>query len=135
MQCPYIIIFDSHCSFCNASVNFLIKRDPKKLFCFASMHSSVAHSLIQEQGLDEPDSDTIILIKEDRSYLRAEAVYEILKAMGGVWSFLRIFKVLGFSYNDSLYRYIAKNRHRIFTGRSCLLPSEEFRSRFFGDKN
>lgn len=135
MQCPYIIIFDSQCSFCNTSVNFMIEHDPKRLFCFASMHSSVAQSLIHEQGLDEPDSDTIILIKDNRSYLRAEAVYEILKEMGSFWSFLRVFRYLGFSCNDFLYRCIAKNRHRIFSRRSCKLPSEELQSRFLRDKS
>jgi len=35
MKTSRIIIFDAECSFCNASVNFIIKRDPKALFCFA----------------------------------------------------------------------------------------------------
>ena len=135
MQCPYIIIFDSECSFCNASVNFIFQRDPQGLFCFASMYSSVAQSLIQEQGLDTLDSDTIILIKDEHSYLRAEAVYEILGELETGWSFLRIFRYLGRSCNDALYRYIAKNRYRFFAKRLCLLPSEELRSRFLTDKS
>lgn len=134
MQCPYIIIFDSQCNVCNASVNFLIKRDPKKLFCFASMHSDTGRSLIREQELDEVDPETVILIKDGKAYLRADAVYEILKELKGFWSFLGIFRFLGRSCNDLLYRYIAKNRHRFFAKRSCRLPSEEAHSRFLRDK-
>ncbi len=133
MRCPYIIIFDSECSFCNSSVNFVFKHDPKGLFCFAPMHSNVAKSLIKEQRIDEFSSDTIILIKGDKSYLRAEAVYAILKDIDSLWRFLRIFRFLGSSCNDALYPFIAKNRHRIFSKKSCMIPSQELRLRLLTD--
>lgn len=133
MRCPYVIVFDAQCHFCNASVDFIIKGDPKGLFCFAPMDSSMGQSLVLEQGLGGLDSDTIVLIKQDKAYLRAEAVYEILKDLESFWSFLGIFRSLGTSCNDSLYRYIAKNRHRIFSKRSCQTPSEKVRSRFLTD--
>jgi predicted DCC family thiol-disulfide oxidoreductase YuxK len=133
MECPYIIIFDSECSFCNASVNFIIKRDPKALFCFASMHSDIADSLILEHGLNQLDSDTIILISDGKAYVRAEAVFEIMKYLDGGWSLLRFLRFLPASLNDLLYRFIAKNRYRIFGKRSCMIPSEEMRSRFLTD--
>jgi len=134
MKCPYIIIFDTECSFCNASVNFIIKRDPKALFCFTSMHSSLGESLILEHGLDTLDTDTIILIKDKKAYLRSEAVYEILRDIESIWSVLGIFRSLGSSFNDTLYRYIAKNRQRLFSKSSCILPSEKIRSRFLRDR-
>ena len=133
MQCPYIIIFDAECSLCNTSVNFIFKHDPKRLFYFASMHSGVARSLMLEQGLDEVNSDTIVLIKGDKAYLRAEAIYEILNELDSFWSFLGLFRFFGRACNDSFYRFIAKNRHRFLSRRSCTLPSEELHSRFLTD--
>jgi len=80
------------------------------------------------------DADTIVLIKDEKVYLRAEAVFEIIKDLDGAWSLLRIFRFLPTALNDFFYKLVAKNRYKIF-GRTphCMLPSEDTCSRFLVD--
>jgi len=131
----HIIIFDGQCNLCNTSVNFIMKRDKQALFSFAPLQSDIARSLLHKYKIEDFDEDTVVLIKHETVYIRAEAVYEICKDIDGFFSFLRIFRYLGRSCNDALYRCFAKNRHRFFAKRLCLLPSEELRSRFLTDKS
>ena len=44
----HIVIFDGVCNFCNGAVNFIIKRDPKRVFLFTPMHSPrLSHGVLQ----------------------------------------------------------------------------------------
>ena len=133
-QDAYIIIFDGKCNLCNTSVNFIIRRDKQALFSFTPLQSNVAQSLMQEYKLEEMSADSIILLKNEKRYIRAEAVFEICKDLDGFCSFFRIFKLLPSSLTDLLYRCIAKNRYKVFGKRSkCMIPSEEISSRFLID--
>ena len=42
----HIILFDGECSFCNFWVKFVVKRDKKDLFRFASLQSDVGKKLL-----------------------------------------------------------------------------------------
>ena len=41
-----IIIFDGVCNLCNGAVTFIIKRDRKNLFKFATLQSEIAEELL-----------------------------------------------------------------------------------------
>jgi len=134
MKHTYIIIFDGECNLCNASVNFIMKRDKQALFSFAPLQSDISQLLMYKYKIDDLDADTIVLIKNKTSYQRAEAIFEICKDLDGLWFLLRIFRVLPSSLNDFLYRFIAKNRYKILGKRSeCMLPTAEANSRFLID--
>lgn len=42
-----IILFDGDCNFCNQSVQFIINRDPKGYFQFASLQSELGKKLLK----------------------------------------------------------------------------------------
>jgi predicted DCC family thiol-disulfide oxidoreductase YuxK len=128
-----IIIFDGECCLCSRLVMFIIKRDTQELFLFAPLQEECSISLMKEKGLGGVDTDSIVLISEGKAYVRAEAVFEIIKCLDGGWSLLGCLRFLPASWNDLLYRWIAKYRYRIFGKRSCMVPSEELRSRFLTD--
>lgn len=128
-----IIIFDGECGLCSRLVVFIIKRDKKEIFLFAPLQTEFSISLMKKNGLDLLGTDSIVLISDAKAYVRAEAVFEIIKYLDGAWSWIGCLRFLPASLNDLLYRFIAKNRHRIFGKRSCMLPSEDLRSRFLTD--
>ena len=73
-----IILFDGTCNVCNASVQFIIKRDPEAQFHFASLQSEVGQYLLQRFKV-HPDLDTMVLIDERKIYTASSAVLRICK--------------------------------------------------------
>ena len=60
------------------------------------------------------DFDTVIFQKNDQIYTRSSAVFEISKTIGGFCKVLLIFSILPISLTDSVYRYIALRRFKVF---------------------
>jgi len=130
---PHIVIFDGVCNFCNAWVNFIIKRDPQEKFAFSPRQTAYAENLLQQHQIDDPDMTTVILIKNDRVFTASNAALEIAKDLSGLWPLLILFKILPLAFRNYVYRAFARNRYRWF-GKSaaCIMPKEAFKSRFLG---
>ena len=58
-----IILFDGVCNLCNATVQFVIKKDKKDLFRFTPLQSDTGKKLLTERNIDTEDIDSIILIE------------------------------------------------------------------------
>lgn len=126
-----IVIFDGVCAFCNRSVNFIIKRDPKAVFLFAPMQSQAAQDLMHRYHIADISNDTFILIKNNRYLLRTDAALEITKDLTGHWYLLRIFIFLPKGFRDWFYNLFAQNRYKLFgKTESCMIPTEDIKNRF-----
>lgn len=126
-----IILFDGICNLCNSSVKFVIKRDKKKQFIFASLQSDAAENILLHHKYKKIGLNSIILIHQDNLYEKSSAVLNILSAMGMPWRLLAIFKILPLSWRDSLYDYIAKNRYKWFGKKDkCIMMLPTHKNRF-----
>jgi predicted DCC family thiol-disulfide oxidoreductase YuxK len=126
-----VIIFDGVCNFCNAAVNFIIKRDKKQKFIFTTRQSSFGKKIISKHLKSKWDNDTIVLIKNDNCFTHSEAVFEIIDDLSGHWRLLFIFKILPIKFRNYLYKQLAKHRYSIFGKREvCMIPNHELKSRF-----
>lgn len=131
MEDKNIIIFDGICNFCNDSVNFIIRHDPKKKFMFVPMQSKEAIRLIEKYQVQYVGSDTILLIKNEQPYIRTDAALEITKDLSGYWYLFNLMKILPRSFRDFFYNLFARNRYYLFGKRdACMIPSNDVRSRF-----
>jgi predicted DCC family thiol-disulfide oxidoreductase YuxK len=125
-----IILFDGVCNLCNSSVQFIIKRDPKGYFKFASLQSKFGQGILKQYGLDQ-DIDSFVLIENNIPYLRSTAALRICKNLIGFWKFLSVFLLVPPSIRDFLYRIIAKNRYKWFGKKdTCMIPTPEMNNRF-----
>lgn len=122
------VLFDGVCNLCNASINFIIDRDPKAYFRFAALQSDAAKQL-GETVTGDPDS--IILIEDGKRYDKSTAALRIARRLSGVWPVLYMGIILPRPLRDVIYRFIARNRYKWF-GKSdaCRLPSPELKARF-----
>lgn len=128
-----IVIFDGICNFCNGAVDFIIKRDPGGKFLFTPMQSDLGRSLIIEHGIDAIDGDTIVLIKDGKSFIWSSAILEITKDLKSLWKYLAILGFVPSPIRDTLYKVFARNRYRFFGQKSeCMVPTEDVRQRFIG---
>jgi predicted DCC family thiol-disulfide oxidoreductase YuxK len=126
-----IVLFDGQCGLCTASVQFIIRRDRRGVFRFASVQSEVGRELCRHHGLDPDRVDSVVLIQRDKTRVRSDAVLAIARELGGLWPCLAVFRVMPRAVRDCFYRLVARNRLRWF-GRNatCLVPSHDDRSRF-----
>jgi predicted DCC family thiol-disulfide oxidoreductase YuxK len=80
-----LVLFDGICNLCNGAVQFIIKRDPRQKFRFASLQSKAAQQYIRHFSLSGPRLSTILLIKNDKVYTRSSAALEIARELSGMW--------------------------------------------------
>lgn len=126
-----LILFDGVCNFCNFWVNFIIDRDSKDLFRFASLQSEFGQSILKNINLSTDDFDTFLLIDEAGYYIKSTAALIVLKNISGWLKILYPFIYLPKFLRDSLYSIIAKNRYNIFgKSETCRVPTDSEKSRF-----
>ncbi len=125
-----IVLFDGECQFCDSSVQFIIKHDAKELFYFASLKSEVGKELLVKYAVSS-EIDSIVLIENNKAYVKSIAVLRIGRQLRGVLKCLYIFKFVPTSVRDFAYDLIAKNRYKWFGKKdSCKLPPPSIRKRF-----
>jgi len=78
-----IIFFDGVCNLCNNSVQFIIKRDKKNKFKFASLQSSFAKSNLSKH-IDVDKLESIVLLNEDKLYSKSTAALLIARELSGM---------------------------------------------------
>jgi predicted DCC family thiol-disulfide oxidoreductase YuxK len=126
----HIILFDGVCNFCDSSVQFIIKRDPKGYYKFAPLQGETGRKLLKEFNLKE-NLDSIVYIENDRYYKKSAAALKICMNLEGAWRLFVLLKILPTPIRDFFYDIIAKNRYKWFGKKdSCMIPSPEIRSRF-----
>lgn len=126
-----LVLFDGVCNLCNGAVRFIIKRDSKKIFRFASLQSNVARSHLSNYRLSTSQLYSIVLIKNNRIYDKSAAVLEIIKDLSGIWPAFYFFIIIPPFIRDAAYRFISKNRYRFFGKKAeCMLPTSEIKERF-----
>lgn len=125
-----IIFFDGVCNLCNNSVQFIIKRDKKNKFKFASLQSSFAKNNLSKH-IDVDKLESIVLLNEDKLYTKSAAALLIARELSGMWPIFYVFIIIPPFIRDWFYNIIAKNRYRIFGKKdSCMIPSPAFTEKF-----
>ena len=132
-----IILYDGVCGLCNSLVQFLLKHDKQGRLRFASLQSDFAAKVLQRHGIDPKDLDTMHVIENydqrgERVLQRSDAILRAGRELGGIWSVSSAAaKVIPRALRDVVYRFVARNRYRVF-GKydTCMLPEPNQRSRF-----
>ena len=132
-----IILYDGVCGLCNRLVQFLLRHDKQRRLRFASLQSDFAAKVLQRHGIDPKDLDTLHVIENyeqpnERVLQRSDAILRASRELGGFWSAAAaVAQVIPRSLRDVVYRFVARNRYRVF-GKydSCMLPDPNQRSRF-----
>lgn len=126
-----VILFDGVCNLCNASVQWVLRRDKKAIFRFASLQSPSGGAILKKLGLPTDKFDSIVLVDGEKHFTRSAAAIKIASKLGGFWQIFIVFRLLPSFLRDGLYDFIARNRYRWFGRReTCWLPSPELKSRF-----
>jgi predicted DCC family thiol-disulfide oxidoreductase YuxK len=126
-----LILFDGMCNLCSGSVQFIITRDPKAKFQFASLQSKLGQEQLERFRLDKTILHSVILIQEEHFLQRSDAALAIAKQLSGAWPAFYFFKIFPRFFRDGAYDWIARNRYKFFGKKeACWIPTPELKERF-----
>lgn len=87
--------------------------DLQEQIYFASLQSPEAEKYIKIEMRN--NLTTVIFVSDGQTFLKSEAVIEVLLTLGGRWFYLaKLLMLIPVGFRDSIYDYIAKNRYRWF---------------------
>jgi predicted DCC family thiol-disulfide oxidoreductase YuxK len=132
-----VLLYDGVCGLCDRAVQFILKRDHRDAFRFASLQSEYAASILQKQGINSDALDTVYLILHhgdptERLLSRSDAGLAVMILLGGIWRVMAsVAGIFPEFLRNYLYNLVARNRYRMF-GKydTCPLPTPEQRSKF-----
>jgi predicted DCC family thiol-disulfide oxidoreductase YuxK len=125
-----IILFDGVCNYCNAMVNFALKRDHKDHLRFAPLQSETGMALRAEYGVS-PDIDSFIYIENGKAHLYSTGALKVCKHLGAGWPLMAGFFIIPAFIRDLFYKWIARNRYRFFGKKeACMVPTPAMRGKF-----
>ena len=126
----YYVFYDGECGFCNFWVHWILKKDVKDQFLFASLQSEFGQQFLTDRNLELKNLDTLYLWKPEKYYLqKSQAVFKISEVIGGFYTLLSYFRYLPTSLTDFFYDKVAVNRKKLAAG-ACEIPTAEERKKF-----
>jgi len=131
-----LILYDGVCGLCNRLNQFVLPRDSRAAFDFASIQSGAGRQLLTRFDRNPDDLTTFYVVADYRApgpalLSKARAALFVMKTLGAPWSWLGVFGVLPNALLDAAYDLIARNRYRLFgRNESCLMPEARYKHRF-----
>ena len=126
-----VVLFDGVCNLCNRSVQFIIRKDKKKQFLFASLQGKTGQEVLKRFKLPVDNFNSFILVEGDHVYTQSTAVLKMLKKLGGGWKLFYAFIIVPKFIRNAVYNWIARNRYKWYGKRDeCMVPTPELRERF-----
>ena len=125
-----IIIFDGECNLCNSTVRFIIKKDKKFRFLFATNTSGAAQQLLIDYKLSQASLESVVLIQNNKAYFKSTAILKIVSDLDGAIKLLYFFILIPTIIRDFFYRIISKYRYSLFgKNNACNLQDVVFISK------
>ncbi|GAA4222174.1 thiol-disulfide oxidoreductase DCC family protein [Sphingomonas endophytica] len=121
-----IIPFDAQCVLCSVNARFILRHDRRHRFRVAAMQGAAGAALLRRHAIDPTDPDTILVVEGDHVLRDSDAVIAIYVGLGWPWRVAGAARLVPPWLRDRAYRWIARNRNRLFGWRStCWLPAPE----------
>lgn len=128
---PIVLLIDGHCNMCHGLAKFVVGRDKRAVFRFASLQSELGRRLLKEGAMPEDALETFVMVDNGKYYTKSTAALRIGRKLGWPWSVAYPAIVVPRFVRDRVYRFVARRRYRWFgRSESCLLPTPDMRSRF-----
>ena len=125
-----IILFDAECVLCSANAQFVLKHDKVGHFRLATMQGDIGAEIYQQHGIDPRDPTSMLVVEGDRVRKDSDAVLSIYEGLGLPWRLLGALRIIPAVFRDPIYRYVARNRYRLFGKRAtCWVAPPEYRNR------
>jgi len=126
-----IILYDGMCNLCSESVQFVLKRDPKLKFRYASLQGIFGQEVAKKYQLPPGEFDSFLLLEGEKIYKRSTAALRVLKRLNGLWPLLYGLIIVPPFIRNAIYDWIAANRYKWFGKKNeCWIPRPEWKEVF-----
>ena len=130
IQSP-IILFDGVCNLCNAAVKFIIKRDKKNVFRFASLQSAFGREVLKKFNLSAHAYNSFILFDRGELFSKSTAALMVARQLSGGWPLIYCFMIVPRFIRDAVYNLFANNRYKWFGKENeCRAATPALKSKF-----
>ncbi len=126
-----LLFFDGVCNLCNGLVHFIIRRDKRRRFRFASLQSEAGKQFLSTHGRDGSPLDSLVYWRKGKVLIRSTAALNVARDLGGALAAAYLFTLVPRFIRDAVYDLVARKRYRWFGKRvACMVPTPELRERF-----
>lgn len=131
----HLLFYDGECGLCDHIVQFVLKIDTHQQFLFAPLQGETAKKWLADLPEQVKNADSLILIEnfqtpKPKIWIYGKGALTVFWLIGGWWRLIGLIAFLPAFLYDWGYWLIAKNRHRLFSRDSCLLPDPKQKKRF-----
>jgi predicted DCC family thiol-disulfide oxidoreductase YuxK len=124
-------LFDGHCMLCSRAVQYHLKHEKNDAVRFVAIQAIEGRALAKSYNLDPDDPDSFLFITNGKAYEKSDAVFQLLKHVGGPARLLSIGAILPRVLRDWLYDRVARNRYAVFgKSETCHVPHPKHQHRF-----
>jgi predicted DCC family thiol-disulfide oxidoreductase YuxK len=129
MDAGRIVYFDGHCNVCNRFIDFLIRRDRRRLLKYAPLQGDTARRHLPPGLLT--DLSTMVLEDENGVSIESTAAIRTIAYLGGFYGLIAVFLIVPRFVRDWFYRWVAAHRYLWWGKRdTCRIPTPEERAQF-----
>lgn len=128
-----IVFFDGACNFCNAAVDFLLRRNPRRSLHYSPLQSEFARRFFAERDLtiDLGRLDRLYYYADGKLHSRSGAALRTVRELTAPWPLLAVLLLIPSPLRDLAYDLVARNRYRVFGRRpTCRRPGPDEKDRF-----
>lgn len=132
----HLLLYDGVCGLCGRLVQFVLPRDRRRVFRFASLQSATGRTTVASSGGD-PDGLTSFYVVANYRLPQAtvmtkgRAALFVARELGWPWKAAGVLGLLPSALLDALYDSVARHRYRVFGRREqCAMVSPADRGRF-----
>lgn len=131
-----ILLYDGECNVCDKSVQFILKRDKKDMFRFASLQSSFGQEVLKRHNKNLQELNTMYLIEhhetgEERLHQKSSAVLQVLRNVSFPWNLFTFGFILPRFIRDFFYDVNAKYRYVVWGKKnSCRILTADIKHKF-----
>jgi predicted DCC family thiol-disulfide oxidoreductase YuxK len=126
-----VILFDGVCNLCNASIDFILKRDNKNQFIMGALQEDAGKKLLSRFEANPEYLDSLVLIENGKIFFRSTAALRIAKKLSGLWPLFYSLIILPPPIRDGAYDWISRNRYQWFGKKNtCRLPTPQEKVKF-----
>jgi predicted DCC family thiol-disulfide oxidoreductase YuxK len=131
-----IIFYDGVCNLCDASIDFIMKRDKNNRFLVGALQDEYSRRVLAQHQVDANYLDSLVLLQDGEIYYKSTAALKIARALSGLWPVFYPLINLPKGFRDTIYDWVASNRYSWFGKRNtCRLPTHQERARFLSEEN
>jgi predicted DCC family thiol-disulfide oxidoreductase YuxK len=134
----HLLLYDGVCGLCNWFVQFVLRRDRRRLFHFAPLQSAAGRTALERSGEIAGTMTTVWVLADYQTaaatpLTRGRAALFVLANLGWPWKAFALFSRLPTAWLNLAYDAVARHRYRLF-GRDehCRVPPPDYRDRFIG---